>query len=230
MANWHQEMASYEGRIRDLEAQIQDLQSKNEGLQKQVADAAVTLEAHQNQSRNRACEFERQVKAAHKERDLARARQKESDDETERSAIKLKKMCEARDLARMKADKLEAQVNRDLTLLLQVHGWLVPAMRKLALDPTELLSRDIAGVTSFVSNLAGQLETLSTVLEVRARQEGVQLVDALARFVLPRIYRLAPDFPFDKLLDSFASDEERDAAITAVTSFIDQLKSAAKRE
>ena len=60
-------------------------------------------------------------------------------------------MCDARDLAKMKVDKLEAKVNRDLTLLLQVHGWLLPAMRNLALDPTELPSRDIAGVTIFVS-------------------------------------------------------------------------------
>ena len=223
-------MASYEGRIRVLEAQIQDLQSKNEGLPKQVADAAITLEAHQYQSCNSTRELERLVEVANKERDLARTRQKEADDETERSANRLKKASDARDLAKMRADKLEVQLNHDLTLLLQVHGWLVPAMRNLALDPIELPSQDIAGITNFISGLAGQLETLPTVLEVRARQEGEQIVDALARFVLPRVYHLAPNFPFDRLLDSFATDEERDAAITDVTSFIEQLKNAAKRE
>ena len=95
MATWHQDMASYEDKIRGLEAQVQDLQSGNESLQKEIADFADALAAHQYQSRNSAHEFERQIEAANKEWDLVRTLQKEADDEAGRSANRLKKAFDA---------------------------------------------------------------------------------------------------------------------------------------
>jgi hypothetical protein len=56
------------------------------------------------------------------------------------------------------------------------------------------------------------------------------VVNALARLILPHMRHLAPNFPFDELLDDFATDEERDEATAAVESFITELKEAAKRE
>ena len=41
---------------------------------------------------------------------------------------------------------------------------------------------------------------------------------------------LAPDFPFDALLDEFETQEEEDEATAAVEPAIEKLKDAAKRK
>ena len=71
---------------------------------------------------------------------------------------------------------------------------------------------------------------LPDVLAARAHREGRQIIDAIARLILPRIRHLALDFPFDALLDEFETQEEEDETTAAVEPAIQKLKDAAKRE
>ena len=64
----------------------------------------------------------------------------------------------------------------------------------------------------------------------RAQREGRQIIDAIARLILPCVCHLAPDFPFDALLDEFETQEEEDKATATVEPAIQKLKDAAKRE
>jgi hypothetical protein len=202
-----------------------------------VADGAVALEAHRHTSRNSALEFERLIQVANTERDQARTRQREAELEVERCGNSMKKFQDARDAARLTAndlarelEKAQAELALHLEGLEKAHGWSVAAMRELGLVPLELLDRSVRSITSFFSDLAGQLKALPELLEARARREGRQVIDALARLILPRVRHLAPNFPFNELLDDFATDEERDEATAAVESFITELKEAAKHE
>ena len=71
---------------------------------------------------------------------------------------------------------------------------------------------------------------LPEVLAVRAHREGRQIVDVVARLILPRVRQLAPNFSFDALLDEFETPEEEDEATAAVEPVIEKPKDAAKRE
>ena len=71
---------------------------------------------------------------------------------------------------------------------------------------------------------------LPEVLAVRACREGRQIVDAVARLILPRVRQLAPDFPFEVLLDEFDTPEEESEATAAIEPVIDEVKKAVKRE
>ena len=103
-------------------------------------------------------------------------------------------------------------------------------MLGLNLIPLPLRDRSIDSISSFFTDLAGQLEALPELLMVRARREGGQVVDATARLILPRVHHLTPGFPFDALLDEFATPEEEHEAVAAVEPVIDEVKEAAKHE
>ena len=87
-----------------------------------------------------------------------------------------------------------------------------------------------SGLLPFFANFAGQFEALPDLHAERATREGKQIVEALAELILSRVHHLAPGFPFDALLDEFATPAEEEAAIAAVQSAIEAVKEAAKRE
>ena len=75
-----------------------------------------------------------------------------------------------------------------------------------------------------------QLEALPDLYAACATREGRQIVEATAGLLLPRVHHLAPGFPFDALLDEFATPEEEAAAIAAVRSVVEAVKAAARRD
>ena len=89
-------------------------------------------------------------------------------------------------------------------------------MQNLHLVPLPVPERSISGISTFFSDLSGQLMGLPDALAARAQREGRQIIDAIARLILPRVRHLAPDFPFDVLLDDFEKKEEEDEATAAV--------------
>ena len=103
-------------------------------------------------------------------------------------------------------------------------------MPKLDLRPAQLEDCSLSGLLPFFANFAGQLEALPDLLAERAMREGKQIVEAIAELILPRVHHLAPGFPFDALLDEFATPEEEAVAIAAVRSVIEAVKEAAKRD
>jgi hypothetical protein len=123
-----------------------------------------------------------------------------------------------------------ATLGVDLEELEKVQAWVAKAMQNLHLVPLPLPERSISGISTFFSDLSGQLTALPDVLAVRAQREGRQIIDAIARLILPRVRHLAPDFPFDALLDEFETQEEEDEATAAVEPAIQKLKDATKRE
>ena len=142
MADWHRNMANHEEQLQVLNDRIQGLETANEGLRKEVAEAATRAEAARNLSVNTTLEFERQIKAARTERDRALERQRDVDDELKRIGNSMKKFEEARDAAKNKADTLAislAKVREELKLHLdtleKVHGWTATARQGLGLTP-----------------------------------------------------------------------------------------------
>jgi hypothetical protein len=56
------------------------------------------------------------------------------------------------------------------------------------------------------------------------------VVGEIACFVLSRVECLAPGFPFDGLLDEFATPEEEAAVAAAVSPIVDEVKRVARRD
>ena len=126
--------------------------------------------------------------------------------------------------------KAHAELKLHLETLEKVQGWTAKAMQGLHLTPLPLQDRSLGSLSSFFSDLSGQLVGLPDVLAARAHREGRQIVDVTARLILPRVRHLAPGFPFDALLDDFNTPEEESEATAAVEPVIDEVKKAAKRE
>ena len=85
MADWHRNVASHEEELRRLNDRIHDLEAANEGLQKELADAANHAETARTLSHNSAIEFERLVKTARAERDDALTRQREAEESAKKN-------------------------------------------------------------------------------------------------------------------------------------------------
>ena len=216
---------------------IHELDEENEYLRKELDDAAARREQELTISRNSAREFERLVNLARKERDDAVARQVEAEENAKKSWKTAKKHEDSRDEFKNKADALATELSKansklkvGLEELEKVQAWVATAMQNLHLVPLPLPERSISGIFTFFSDLSGQLTALPDVLAVRAQREGRQIIDAIARLILPRVRYLAPDFPFDALLDEFETQEEENEATAAVEPAIQKLKDAAKRE
>ena len=103
-------------------------------------------------------------------------------------------------------------------------------MPQLGLKPAQLEDCSFSGLLPFFANFASQFEALPDLLAERATREGKQIVEATAELILPRVHHLAPGFPFDALLDEFATPEEEAAAIAAVRSVVEAVKAAARRD
>ena len=149
----------------------------------------------------------------------------------------MKRYEDARDLMKNKADtlavdllKAHAELQLHLETLEKVQGWTAKAMQGLHLTPLPLQDRSIGSLSIFFRDLSGQLVGLLKVMTARARREGRQIIDAVARLILPRVRQLAPDFPFEALLDEFDTPEEENEATAAIEPVIDKVKKAAKRE
>jgi hypothetical protein len=230
-------MAEAEESIRTMTDRIHELDEENERLQKELDDAAARREQERTISRNSALEFERLVNLARKERDDAVARQLEAEETARKGWEAAKKHEDSRDEFQNKADVLAVELSKansklkaGLEELEKVQAWVAKAMQNLHLVPLPLPERSISGISTFFSDLSGQLMGLPDALAARAQREGRQIIDALARLVLPRVRHLAPDFPFDALLDEFETQEEENEATAAVEPAIQKLKDAAKRE
>lgn len=237
MADWHRNMASHEEELRWLNDRIHDLRAANEGLQKELADAAARAETARALSINTTVELERLVKAARTKRDEALTRQREAEECLKKSWQVAKKYEDAREQFKNKADALAVELssaNSKLKLglkdLQKVQASVAKAMMGLRLTPLPLPERSIRGISTFFSDLSRKLVGLPDVLVVHAQHEGRQIVDAVARLILPRVRHLAPGFPFDALLDEFETQEEESEATAAVEPVITRLKDAAKRE
>jgi hypothetical protein len=103
-------------------------------------------------------------------------------------------------------------------------------MPALGLTPAPLQECTLTDLIPFFANLAGQLEALPDLYAARATREGRQIVEATAELLLPRVHHLAPGFPFDALLEEFATPEEEAAAVAAVASVVEAVKAAARRD
>ena len=122
MAGWHKAMATDEEELRALNDRIHDLQATNEGLQKELADAATRVETAQNLSVNTTLELERLVKTAWAERDEALGCAREAEEATKKSFQSMKRYEDARELFKNKADNLTvdlAKANAELKLHLE---------------------------------------------------------------------------------------------------------------
>ena len=73
-----------------------------------------------------------------------------------------------------------------------------------------------------------KLDDLVPKLEAQLVKEGEAIAGAVARTVLPRVYFLAPGFPFEALLDPFEDEEDHQVALAAVAPFIEEVKEARK--
>ena len=51
---------------------------------------------------------------------------------------------------------------------------------------------------------------------------------SVAQTILPRVHFLVPNFPFAQLLDPFESEEDHQAALTAVAPYIEEVKEQMK--
>ena len=71
---------------------------------------------------------------------------------------------------------------------------------------------------------------LPKVLAARARHQGRHIIDVVMWIIIPRVRQLAPDFPFEALLDEFDLSEEENEATASVEPVIEEVKKAAKRE
>ena len=159
--------------------QIQELDKENERLRKALDDAATCTEQERTISRNSALEFERLVKLARQERNDAVARQLEAEESAKKSWKAAKKHEDSRDEFRNKADVLATElskVNSELEVGLEglekVQAWVAKAMQNLHLVPLPLPERSISGISTFFSDLSGQLMGLPDVLAARAQREG----------------------------------------------------------
>ena len=126
--------------------------------------------------------------------------------------------------------KRSDEIARQVAALGRVQRWIAATMPSLGLTPLQLEDCSLGGLLPFFANFAGQLEALPDLHAERATREGRQIVEATAELILPRVHHLAPGFPFDALLDEFATPEEEAAAIAAVGPAIEAVKEAAKRE
>ena len=237
MAGWHQTMASYEEQLRGLTEQMQALQATNENLQKQVNDAAVHAEAQYRISRNTATEFDRLLNLYKKEKDEALECQRKAEEQLALQGVTLQRTKEARNAAVERADTLSTNLakwsdefKRHVAALGKAQQWIAATMPALGLTPAPLQDYTLSDLVPFFANLAGQLEALPDLYAARATREGRQIVEATAGLLLPRVHHLAPGFPFDALLDEFATPEEEAAAIAAVRSVVEAVKAAARRD
>ena len=115
------------------------------------------------------------MKTARNERDEALKRQHEAEESAKKSWQAAKKHEDSRDLFKNRADVLTvdlAKANSKLKLNLEelekVQAWVAKAMLGLHLTPLPLLDRSIGSISSFFSDLSGQLMALPDVLAARA--------------------------------------------------------------
>ena len=102
---------------------------------------------------------------------------------------------------------------------------LMPVMDMEHPAPTE---PDFERLREFYAGLAEKLDALVPRLKEEFQREGMMITDSLARTILPRVYFLAPDFPFARLLDPFEDEEDHQAALAAVAPYIEEVKEQMK--
>ena len=238
MDGWRQRMSTYEEQHKSLTDQLQVLQATRENLQKQLHDAAVREEAQLRVSRNTAAEFDRVTNIYKVAKEEALERQQKAEEELAAQGASLERARKARNDALLRADTLSTELakrgdelGRQVAALARIQRWIADTMPKLDLKPAQLEDcSSLSGLLKFFANFAGQLEALPDLLAERATREGKQIVEALAELILPRVHHLAPGFPFDALLEEFATEDEEAAALAAVGPAVEAVKEAAKRE
>ena len=168
LLDWHRKMAEAEDSIRTMTDRIHELDEENGYLRTALDDAAVRREQELTISRNSAAEFERLVNLTRKERDDAVARQHEAEEAA-------KKLEGSRDEFQNKADALAVELSKansklkaGLEELERVQAWVAKAMQNLHLAPLPLPERSISGISTFFSDLSGQLMGLPDLLAARA--------------------------------------------------------------
>ena len=124
------------------------------------------------------------------------------------------------DVLAVELSKANSKLKAGLEELEKVQAWVAKAMQNLHLNPLPLPEHSISGISTFFSDLSGQLMGLPDALAARAQREGRQIIDAIARLILLRVSHLA----------EFEMQEEENEATAAVEPAIQKLKDAAKRE
>ena len=155
------------------------LQIANEGLQKQVNDAAVYAEAERRISRNSTLEFERLVAIAQGDRDKALECQRKAEEGLACQGVTLKKTQDTRNTAMEKVEtlsinllKLRQEHRRQVDALEKAHRWIAATMSDLGLTPRPLEDPNIGDLISFFAHLVGQLAVLPYLFAVHAEHEG----------------------------------------------------------
>ena len=87
---------------------------------------------------------------------------------------------------------------------------------------------DFECLREFYAGLAEKLDALVPRLAEEFQREGVMVTGSVAQTILPRVYFLAPDFPFAQLLDPFEDEEDHQATLTAMAPYIEEVKELTK--
>ena len=107
--------------------------------------------------------------------------------------------------------------------LQRVATLLEAAMPSLGIEvpPADDTSTD--SLFDFVVGAIGRLEALPLVFDQAMKRSVDAAVTAAANTVLPRVYHLAPEFPFARLFEDYEEDADRRAVLAATAPIIEEL-------
>ena len=106
---------------------------------------------------------------------------------------------------------------------------LVP-MQLLDMTPMAIDGMDVSTLIPFFDHLVSELRALRSRLDEVLQVDGERVAAATAKLILPKVYSLAPDFPFSELLEPLGDGLSWIGAERAVTPYISAIVAGMKRD
>ena len=106
---------------------------------------------------------------------------------------------------------------------------LVP-MQLLDMTPMAIDGMDVSMLIPFFNHLVSELRALCPRLDEVLQVDGERVAAATAKLILPKVYSLAPDFPFAELLEPFSDGLSRIGAERAVAPYVATIVAGMKHD
>ena len=89
---------------------------------------------------------------------------------------------------------------------------------------------DVSTLIPFFDHLVSELRALRPRLDEVFQVDGERVAATTANLILPKVYSLAPDFPFAELLEPFSDGLSRIGAERAVAPYVVAIVAGMKRD
>ena len=104
------------------------------------------------------------------------------------------------------------------------------SMQLLDIPPMVIDGTDVSSLIPFFDHLVSELRALRPRLDEVLQVDGERVAAATAKLILPRVYSLAPHFPFSELLEPFGDGLSRLGAERAVAPYVAAVVAGMKRD